>query len=233
MDARERRRLTALHRYERAAWESGAALVCGVDEVGRGPLAGPVTACAVVIAEPLNLEHLNDSKVVTHLRRIDLAAEIRRRAVDVSLGWADPLEIDAHNILGASRIAMARALAGLRAAPAHVFVDAVHIPACQAPQTAIIGGDGKSAAIAAASIVAKVARDTFMEELDTQFPGYGFSHNRGYGTEEHVAALHKLGPCPAHRRSFTPVVQTWLFAEIDAVQVEAHVEVQVEAQIEA
>ena len=216
MEPRERRRLGRLHRFERAAWENGAAFVCGVDEVGRGPLAGPVTACAVVIAKPLILEHLNDSKVVTHLRRIELASEIRRCAVDVSLGWADPAEIDAHNILGASRIAMARALEGLTTAPAHVFVDAVHIPACAAPQTAIIGGDGKSAAIAAASIVAKVARDAYMEELDAQFPGYGFAHNRGYGTEEHVSALHKLGPCPAHRRSFTPVVQTWMFTELEA-----------------
>jgi ribonuclease HII len=214
MDSGERRRLSRLHRYERAAWENGAASVCGVDEVGRGPLAGPVTACAVVIAQPLILEHLNDSKVVTALRRVELAADIRRFAVDVSLGWADPEEIDAHNILGATRIAMARALAGLRSAPAHVFVDAIHIPACQAPQTAIIGGDAKSAAIAAASIVAKVARDGYMEELDARYPGYGFAHNRGYGTEEHLAALHKLGPCPAHRRSFTPVVQTWLFAEL-------------------
>ncbi len=216
MEPAERRRLNRLHRYERAAWESGAAFVCGVDEVGRGPLAGPVTACAVVIAQPLVLEYLDDSKAVTALRRIELAAQIRVCAADVSLGWADPAEIDAHNILGATRIAMARALAGLRTAPAHVLVDAVHIPACTAPQTAIIGGDAKSAAIAAASIVAKVARDAYMEELDACHPGYGFAHNRGYGTEEHVAALHKLGPCPAHRRSFAPVIQTWLFAEVDA-----------------
>jgi len=209
---RERRRLARLHIFERSAWEGGARYVCGVDEVGRGPLAGPVTACAVVLMQPLLLEHLDDSKAVTAPRRATLAVGIRAQAASVSLGWATPQEIDALNILGATRLAMARALWGLTVVPCRVLVDAVHIPQCTAPQTAIIGGDAKSAAIAAASIVAKVARDEYMEALDEAHPGYGFGHNRGYGTQEHLAALDSLGPCLAHRRSFGPVLQPSLFA---------------------
>jgi ribonuclease HII len=212
LTAREQRRLGALHVYERSAWEAGARMVCGVDEVGRGPLAGPVTACAVVITQPLLLEFLNDSKLVTPLRRAVLAEQIRAGAACVSVGWATPEEIDALNILVATRLAMARALEQLSVAPCQVLVDAVHIPQCATPQTAIIGGDLKSAAIAAASIVAKVARDEYMEVLDETHPGYGFAHNRGYCTEEHLAALDRLGPCPAHRRSFAPVMQPSLFA---------------------
>jgi ribonuclease HII len=210
--ASERRRLRKLHSYERTAWESGAQMICGVDEVGRGPLAGPVTACAVVISQPLLLEFLNDSKQVTALRRTALAAQIRAQAVCFAIGWASEEEIDALNILVASKLAMARALEQLTVAPCRVLVDAVHIPQCTSPQTAIIGGDGKSAAIAAASIVAKVARDEYMEALDDTHPGYGFRHNRGYATEEHLAALDRLGPCAAHRRSFAPVMQPSLFA---------------------
>ena len=211
MTSAESRRINRLHRFERDLWESGSLLLCGLDEVGRGPLAGPVTACAVVIERPLRLEFLDDSKVVTELRRVALDALIRNQAVAVSVGWADHLEIDSLNILGATRLAMARAIELLPVAPCRVLVDAVHIPQCGSPQTAIIGGDGKSAAIAAASIVAKVARDEYMEALDAEHPGYGFSHNRGYATEEHLAALDRLGPCAAHRRSFAPVMQPSLF----------------------
>ncbi|HKW44532.1 MAG TPA: ribonuclease HII [Candidatus Eremiobacteraceae bacterium] len=211
----ERRRLRALHVHERTAWEGGAQLVCGIDEAGRGPLAGPVTACAVVLTQPLVLEFLNDSKLVSPLRRAALAPQIRAAAAFVAVGWATSEEIDALNILVATRLAMARALEQLNVRPCQVLVDAVHIPQCDAPQTAIIGGDGKSAAIAAASIVAKVARDEYMETLDESHPGYGFRHNRGYATEEHLAALDRLGPCAAHRRSFAPVMQPSLFAYAD------------------
>jgi ribonuclease HII len=203
---RERRRLKRLHAFERAAWESGAHYVCGVDEVGRGPLAGPVVACAVVIDKPLELEHLNDSKVVTMLRRQELEAVIRSQAVCVSLGWADVEEIDRINILQASRLAMTRALAGLSVAPCRVFVDAVSIPGCPYPQESIIDGDAKSAAIAAASIVAKVARDAHMALLDALFPEYGFAQHKGYATLEHLHVLARLGPCAHHRRSFAPVI---------------------------
>jgi len=207
MTSAERRRLTRMHRIERDLWESGSRLICGVDEVGRGPLAGPVTACAVVIERPLRLEFLDDSKVVTELRRVALDALIRDQAVAVCVGWADHLEIDALNILGASRLAMHRALAGLGLTPCRVLVDGPPLPGCAFPQTSIIDGDARSAAIAAASIVAKVARDAFMTQLDGRYPGYAFASNKGYATVDHIAALNALGPCPAHRRSFAPVLQ--------------------------
>lgn len=207
MTSAEQRRLTRLHRFERELWDSGLRLICGVDEVGRGPLAGPVTACAVVIDRPLKLEFLDDSKVVTELRRMALDALIRSQATAVSVGWADHTEIDSLNILGASRLAMRRAIAGLGLAPCKVLVDGYPLPGCAFPQVSIIDGDAKSAAIAAASIVAKVARDAFMNEMDAAYPGYGFSHNKGYSTPDHLAALNALGPCAVHRRSFAPVIQ--------------------------
>jgi ribonuclease HII len=203
---KERQRLRRLHRYEHAAWENGARFVCGLDEVGRGPLAGPVVACAVVIEKPLRLQFLNDSKRVTELRRIELDHEIRAEACCVALGWVDPEEIDRINILAATKLAMTRALQGLTQAPCRVFVDALRVPGCPFPQEAVIGGDAKLAVIAAASIVAKVARDAYMVELDARFPGYGFAEHKGYSTATHFDALDRLGPCSAHRRSFMPVV---------------------------
>jgi len=212
--AKEKRRLHRLHAYERAAWESGAQFLCGVDEVGRGPLAGPVTACAVVIAAPLLLEGLNDSKVVIPERRVELEAAIRDRAVSVALGWASHEEIDRLNILQASRLAMSRALSALSIRPCRVLVDAVRIPDCAVAQDSIIDGDAKCAVIAAASIVAKVARDALMSRLDHCYPGYGFVNHKGYSTPEHLDALDRLGPCAIHRRTFGPVLQPPLkFAE--------------------
>ena len=207
MKPKERRRLTRLHVMERAAWESGLQFLCGVDEVGRGPLAGPVVACAVVITEPLYLEHLNDSKVVTEDRRRVLETAIRERAVCVALASADHEEIDRLNIAGASRLAMSRAILQLNVSPERVFVDAFRIPDCPFDQDPIIDGDAKCAVIAAASIVAKVARDAMMVDLDVLYPGYGFVRHKGYSTREHLEALDRLGPCPIHRRSFAPVLQ--------------------------
>lgn len=207
MTPKERRRLKRMHRFEEQAWADGARLICGVDEVGRGPLAGPVTACAVIIDRPLRLEHLDDSKVVTPLRRAALDELIREHTLAVSLGWADVGEIDTINILQASRLAMHRALAGLGVTPCRVFVDGLPLPDCALPQQAIVGGDGLSAAIAAASIVAKVARDAVMVSLAQSYPEYGFEHHKGYATIEHLAALMRHGPCPEHRRSFAPVLQ--------------------------
>lgn len=206
MKPKERRRLYRLHSFERDAWKSGAQLVCGVDEVGRGPLAGPVVACAVVIDRPLHLEFLNDSKIVSEIRREALSQEIRSCAVSFSLGWANPDEIDRINILAASKVAMGRALAGLTVAPCRVLVDAVRIPQCPFPQDAIIDGDAKCAVIAAASIVAKVFRDLWMDQYDALYPEYGFAQNKGYATYEHLTALSKHGPSPFHRRTFAPVL---------------------------
>jgi ribonuclease HII len=195
-----------LHSFERAAWESGDRYVCGVDEVGRGPLAGPVVACAVVIDEPLYIEHLDDSKVVPAQRRLELAEAIRMQAVAYALGWATPAEIDRINILAASKVAMGRALAGLAVAPHRVLVDAVNIPQCAYPQAPIIDGDAKSAAIAAASILAKVFRDRWMDQYHELYPEYGFASHKGYSTAEHLAVLAKLGPSPIHRRTYAPVL---------------------------
>ena len=207
MTPKERRRLYRLHSFERAAWENGARLICGIDEVGRGPLAGPVVACAVVTDGPLYFEFLNDSKVVSEARRAELDEAIRSRAISFSLGWANPDEIDRINILAASKVAMGRALSGLTVAPCRVLVDAVAVPQCTYPQEAIIDGDAKSAVIAAASIVAKVFRDRWMDQCDALYPEYGFAHNKGYATHEHLAALAKHGPSAIHRRTFAPVMQ--------------------------
>ena len=207
MTPKERRRLYRLHSFERGAWNSGRRLVCGVDEVGRGPLAGPVVACAVVTDRPFYIEFLDDSKATTELRRSALADIIRSRAVSYSLGWATPLEIDRLNILGASKLAMCRAIGGLAVAPDLVFVDAVRIPQCPFPQEPIIDGDAKSAVIAAASIVAKVFRDFWMDQYHVQYPEYGFAQNKGYATLEHLTAISRHGPSPIHRRTYAPVLQ--------------------------
>lgn len=181
-------------------------LVAGVDEVGRGPLAGPVVAAAVILPEDHGIEGLADSKLLTAQRRETLAALIRERAVCWALGRADAGEIDAVNILQASLRAMARAVAALAVSPAVAWVDGNRCPDGLAmPAHAIVGGDGTVPAISAASILAKVARDAEMAELDTPYPGYGFAEHKGYGTPDHRAALARLGPCAIHRMSFAPV----------------------------
>ena len=207
MTPKERRRLYRLHSFERAAWKSGARYVCGIDEAGRGPLAGPVVACAVVVEQPIYLEFLNDSKLLPLSRREVLSEAIRSRAISFCVGSASHEEIDRFNILGATKIAMGRALAGVSVPPCRVFVDAVTIPQCLFPQQPIIDGDAKCAVIAAASIIAKVHRDRWMNEYDAMYPEYGFAQHKGYGTPEHLAALSRLGPSPIHRRSFAPVLQ--------------------------
>lgn len=207
MTPKEHRRLYRLHSFEREAWRSGAHNLCGIDEAGRGPLAGPVVACAVVIDEPLYLEFLNDSKLVPAARREVLNEAIRSLAVSFSLGWASAEEIDSINILAATKVAMGRALSGLTVTPCRVFVDAVNIPQCLYRQEPIIDGDAKCAVIAAASIVAKVFRDSWMNDYEAMYPGYGFAQHKGYGTPDHLAALSKLGPSPIHRRTFEPVLQ--------------------------
>lgn len=189
-------------RDERALCPDG--LVAGVDEAGRGPLAGPVVAAAVVFeGEPP--QGLDDSKVLTAARREALFEEILS-AGHVALATASPAEIDRFNIRGATLRAMARALAALPCRPRLALIDGRDVPprlGCEG--RAIVGGDGAIAAIAAASIVAKVSRDRLMARLDALHPGYGFSEHKGYGTAAHLAALARLGPCPAHRRSFAPV----------------------------
>jgi ribonuclease HII len=188
---------------ERALIATGRHFVAGVDEVGRGPLAGPVGVGAVIL-DPDNLpKGLNDSKVLTAARREDLAEAIYAKAIAVSLAFASVEEIDRFNIRGATLLAMRRAVAALSVKPHYALIDGRDTPpGLLCPARAIIGGDGLSLSIAAASIVAKVARDALMARLDSVHPGYGFARHAGYATREHAAALARLGPCPLHRLSF-------------------------------
>ena len=179
--------------------------VAGIDEVGRGPLAGPVTAAAVILDPRSVPEGLDDSKKLAAARRDDLARRLHECAV-VSVAHASVAEIDDINILRASHLAMRRAVEGLAAAPVHALVDGNRLPdGLPCPATAVVRGDARSLSIAAASIVAKVARDAIMADLAAEHPGYGWETNAGYGTKAHLEALERLGPTPHHRRSFKPV----------------------------
>jgi len=205
---RERRqaaRLGVLLRVELGLWEAGITRVAGVDEAGVGPLAGPVVAAAVVFAPGAALRGVDDSKRLTPTRRTALEAEIRALALGVGVGIVDVSDIDRLNIYRAALEAMRRAVLALPVSPDHVLVDARRIPDITAPQTALVHGDARSFSIAAASIVAKVTRDRLMHDLDARYPEYGFRDHMGYGTPQHLAAIDRHGPCPAHRRSFAPV----------------------------
>jgi ribonuclease HII len=180
-------------------------LIAGVDEAGRGPLAGPVVAAAVVLDPGDAIDGLRDSKQLTAARRERLARIIRERAFAWSLGRADADDIDRMNILQATLLAMARAVAGLPTPPAHVLVDGTHCPKLPCSVEAVVGGDRRIASISAASILAKVTRDAEMVALDGRYPQYGFKRHKGYPTVEHREALREHGPCPFHRRSFAPV----------------------------
>jgi ribonuclease HII len=181
------------------------ALTCGVDEAGRGPLAGPVFAAAVILDPARPIAGLADSKMLTARRRETLAAEIRERALAWGIASAGVEEIDAINILQASLLAMRRAVETLAVAPAEVWVDGLYCPRLEVPARAIVGGDATHANIAAASILAKVSRDAEMCLLHQVHPVYGFDRHKGYPTEAHLAALRAHGVCAAHRRSFAPV----------------------------
>lgn len=193
------------YREERALWRSGLARVAGVDEAGRGPLAGPVVAAAVVLRRPLRLPGLDDSKRLAPETRRELRAAIEARAEAVAWARVEHDEIDRVNILQASFAAMLAALERLAGSPDFVLLDGPLAPAgLRWPHRAIVGGDARSASVAAASIVAKVERDRIMSEYDAEYPGYGFARHKGYPTPEHLQALERLGPCPIHRRSFHP-----------------------------
>ena len=180
-------------------------LICGVDEAGRGPLAGPVVAAAVILPPNTPLSGLNDSKKLSPRRRERLAAEIRATALAWAVAEASAAEIDAWNILRSTLRAMARAVAALPLTPDEVLVDGNQAPALEVPVRTIIGGDALEPAIMAASILAKTHRDARLVALDARYPEYGFARHKGYGTAAHLAALARLGPCPEHRRSFAPV----------------------------
>jgi ribonuclease HII len=203
----ERRRLARLFARRERLRGAGARFVAGVDEVGVGPLAGPVVAAAVVLGDDVDLPGLDDSKCLTAAMRERLAREIRERAVAWAVAEVEAAEVDRLNVYRAALEAMRRAVLGLAVVPDHLLVDARRIPGVDPPQTALVDGDACDGSIAAASIVAKVHRDALMQRLDRRFPGYGFARHKGYATREHLRALHALGPCGVHRRSFAPVLQ--------------------------
>ncbi|MBO5551118.1 MAG: ribonuclease HII [Lachnospiraceae bacterium] len=197
---KERARLYAMTEYERKYEAAG--YICGVDEVGRGPFAGPVMAGAVILPEDCEILYLNDSKKLSPKKRDLLYDEICEKAVAYAVARVEPERIDEINILRATLEAMREAVIKLAVRPDIILVDAVHIPELDIPQEAIIKGDAKSVSIAAASIIAKVTRDRVMAEYAEAYPGYGFERNMGYGTAEHREALRKMGATPIHRKSF-------------------------------
>ncbi len=197
---KELARLEQMREYENTY--AACAYICGIDEAGRGPLAGPVAAGAVILPKDCRLLYLNDSKKLSEKRREELFVQIKEQAVAWSVGIVGPERIDEINILQATYEAMRQAIAGLGVKPDILLNDAVEIPGVDIMQVPIIKGDAKSLSIAAASIMAKVTRDHMMEEYDQLFPEYGFAKHKGYGTAAHIQAIAELGPCPIHRRSF-------------------------------
>jgi ribonuclease HII len=204
MRGRTARKTVTKTYVERLLWDAGYVRVAGVDEVGMGPLAGPVVAAAVVFAPGRAMKGVADSKQMTRLARERMAVQIRERAIGIGLGIVEPEEIDRLNIYQAGLKAMRLALEALPSVPDHVVVDARHIPGITMPQTRYGHGDAFVYSIAAASIVAKVHRDELMRRLDATYPQYGFRRHVGYATREHLAALRVFGPSPMHRRSFAP-----------------------------
>ena len=203
----ENRRLRKLMELEQAYWDRGLTLIAGVDEVGRGPLAGPVLAAAVVLPPGVAIRGVDDSKKLTADRRAALYEQIRSQAVAIGVAGASTREVDRINILRASHLAMKRALERLSCAPEHVFVDGLPVAELGPNHTAVVDGDAKVHCIACASIVAKVVRDRIMHLLASRYPGYGWDTNVGYGTAEHRDAIIALGLTPHHRRSFEPNCQ--------------------------
>jgi ribonuclease HII len=196
-------------RYERKLWAQGIVYVAGADEVGRGALAGPVYAAAVILPNSKEigkqLKGVRDSKQMTPAEREEWAPRIKEKAVAWAVGFADVAEIDEINILQASYLATQRAIAALAIQPEHLLLDFIKLARVNLPQTSMVDGDALCLSISAASVVAKVARDAKLCELDSSFPQYGFAAHKGYATPEHLAAIIALGPCPQHRQSFSPM----------------------------
>lgn len=188
--------------YERAAEEKGYQFICGIDEAGRGPLAGPVFAAAVILPRDMLIEGVNDSKKLSEKKREELFDVIREKAISYSVGFATETEIDTINILQATFLAMKRACDGLSVKPDYALVDGNRMPWLDVETQTIIKGDSLSQSIAAASILAKVSRDRLMAEIDQIYPEYQFAKHKGYGTALHIEMLKKYGPCPVHRKTF-------------------------------
>ena len=190
--------------FETELYNNGINFIAGIDEVGRGPLVGPVVTAAVILPKDFYDERINDSKKLTEKKRELLYDVIMENALSVGIGMSSPEVIDEINILNATKKAMIEAINNLSVKPEHLLIDAVKLD-IDIPQTSIIKGDAKSQSIASASIIAKVTRDRMMVELDKKYPMYDFKHNKGYGTKKHIEALYKYGPLKEHRKSFAPV----------------------------
>ncbi|HEM6111907.1 TPA: ribonuclease HII [Streptococcus suis] len=203
-EAVEDARLEAMLFYEKALYENGVELIAGIDEVGRGPLAGPVVAAAVILPKGCKIRYLNDSKKIPKSKHESIYQEVMERALAVGVGVKDAAVIDQVNIYESTKLAMLEALGQLSQEPEHLLIDAMKLDT-KIPQTSIIKGDANSLSIAAASIVAKVTRDKMMADYDKEFSGYGFAKNAGYGTSEHLEGLNQLGITPIHRKSFEPI----------------------------
>lgn len=201
--AKELKRLSALYDMERSLREKGYILIAGVDEAGRGPLAGPVVAAAAILRLDTNIIDLKDSKLLSERKREAVYEQVIKTAVSYAFDVVDKDYIDEHNILNATLYAMKKAVEKLSVKPDFILVDAVKIPGVVIPQQAVIHGDNLCACIAAASIIAKVERDRIMKNYDKIYPQYGFSRNKGYGTKEHIDSIKKFGYCPIHRKSFS------------------------------
>ena len=200
----EDERLEGMLAYEKECYARGIEFIAGVDEVGRGPLAGPVVAAAVILPKGSKIPGLNDSKKIPKSKHKEIYEAVLKEAIAIGIGFKDNQVIDQVNIYEATKLAMIEAITQLDPQPQHLLIDAMKLD-LSIPQTSIIKGDANSLSIAAASIVAKVTRDQMMEEFDRKYPGYDFAQNAGYGTANHLAGLHKLGVTPIHRRSFEPV----------------------------
>ena len=200
----EDERLEGMLAYEKELYTQGIQLIAGVDEVGRGPLAGPVVAAAVILPKACKIPGLNDSKKIPKSKHKEIYEAVLQNAIAIGIGVKDNQVIDQVNIYEATKLAMMEAIGQLDPQPQHLLIDAMKLD-LPISQTSIIKGDANSLSIAAASIVAKVTRDQMMEEFDCEYPGYDFTQNAGYGTANHLAGLHKLGVTPIHRRSFEPV----------------------------
>ena len=200
----EDERLEGMLTYEKECYARGMELIAGVDEVGRGPLAGPVVAAAVILPKACKIPGLNDSKKIPKSKHKEIYEAVLQNAIAIGIGIKDNQVIDQVNIYEATKLAMMEAIGQLEPQPQHLLIDAMRLD-LPIPQTSIIKGDANSLSIAAASIVAKVTRDQMMEEFDREYPGYDFAQNAGYGTAKHLAGLDKLGVTPIHRRSFEPV----------------------------
>ena len=194
-----------LYRYEEELYDNGYEKVCGIDEAGRGPLAGPVVVAACIMPPFLRIDGINDSKQLTEKKREELYKIIVKEALAYSVVFINEKEIDELNILNATKKGMLKALDELKVKPDYVLIDAVKLDELKIESKAIIHGDALSASIAAASILAKVSRDHYMEAMDKKYPNYGFARHKGYGTKAHLEALEKYGPCAIHRKTFTPV----------------------------